>query len=768
MVRSMYREMLPLSEKIKRNYLSLAKQETIHNLRNKNTRETLQALARIYALSGNIGKAQLMSAIYGFHEDTVDLVNELRLDILNQAKSKGMIDNPFQSGTYAELRNYPVYGNLKMFAGYQLALLGDWNGAKSYFNEAIKNGVSPQLNDYLAYYNARAKIIVGDQREAKSGLAQMKRLLKSTYIPIRKRAVLNLLENELIKGRINNALSCLNLLLSLEKDAKLNSSWITSKAYIELGEYYKKIGKIDFACKYFLQALSSNAKNTTRIAVKNLIDSLSEITPKLSSELIDLPMEYFLRLSEQIANEDVEFKRKSLETLKKLITTEGIDERFRLLLIAIATGVSTPQMNEASISELVNQAKSIAEKNRSGLAEEALQLISLNYANFLEKMGDWQKAKVELSKAIQLEGRYTNTLRYKLYQLLKEREPFSSQNKQIQLLRDNLLKGGTDTVQSAEELIPLLIYSSDMKTANWAISKVEEKEPSVSNYWKEFLAGISKAEDRNISTISYNVQKLSYYELCPLGKLGWKNLEPLYTNDSFLFSKELEEEYLLSLFMTDFVIEMEELNTNTASDSIIPAMYAYNLDQTAEIPISRWKVLLMLEQGLHTRMDRRLVWLVLKIAFPTPYKEIVEEASARYKISKALIYALIAKESNFNPKAVSSAQAVGLMQILPSTAKLYETKIPQHLHLRPLTDPEKNIHIGCAYIAEQLRMFGEEYLAIAAYNAGPGNLRNWLRNINSNYPQIVVELLPNFETKQFVKKVLKYRKVYDFILANDF
>jgi len=114
----------------------------------------------------------------------------------------------------------------------------------------------------------------------------------------------------------------------------------------------------------------------------------------------------------------------------------------------------------------------------------------------------------------------------------------------------------------------------------------------------------------------------------------------------------------------------------------------------------------------------------------------IEEASKTFNVEKSLIRAVIKAESNFNPQAKSKSGAVGLMQLLPSTAR--------ELGVRDLYDPRDNILAGTRYLAMLLdRYEGKLELALAAYNWGPGNLGK------------TPERLPR-ETEKYVQRVLKY------------
>ena len=132
---------------------------------------------------------------------------------------------------------------------------------------------------------------------------------------------------------------------------------------------------------------------------------------------------------------------------------------------------------------------------------------------------------------------------------------------------------------------------------------------------------------------------------------------------------------------------------------------------------------------------------------------IVYKSAQKYNMDPALIMSVIEIESKFNPKAVSSAGAIGLMQIMPKTAKAVsrELKIKKY-NKDSLYNPEINIRIGTYYLKKLLQEFGNDIdLTLAAYNAGMGNIRKW---------QEQKKEIPFEETRTFVKRVKSARVKY--------
>ena len=134
----------------------------------------------------------------------------------------------------------------------------------------------------------------------------------------------------------------------------------------------------------------------------------------------------------------------------------------------------------------------------------------------------------------------------------------------------------------------------------------------------------------------------------------------------------------------------------------------------------------------------------------------------------ALVHALIRQESTFNPNVVSSAGARGLMQLMPGTAQLVANKlgIKKHQNAKLISDPQYNIRLGSAYIAEMIERYNGSYvLAVASYNAGPSRVSQWLNIYGDPRAAGVdvldwVELIPISETRNYVQRVMEAMLVY--------
>ncbi len=154
-------------------------------------------------------------------------------------------------------------------------------------------------------------------------------------------------------------------------------------------------------------------------------------------------------------------------------------------------------------------------------------------------------------------------------------------------------------------------------------------------------------------------------------------------------------------------------------------------------------------------------WDDLELRFPVLYRDQVQAAAARTGLPESWIFAVIRQESTFAPGAGSRAGAAGLMQLMPATARGVAQRLGQPLPSRTmLLDPATNITLGSHYLARMVHRFdGHPVLATAAYNAGPGRVRQWLRS-PPEPADLWIATIPFAETRSYVQRVLAYRLIY--------
>ena len=152
-----------------------------------------------------------------------------------------------------------------------------------------------------------------------------------------------------------------------------------------------------------------------------------------------------------------------------------------------------------------------------------------------------------------------------------------------------------------------------------------------------------------------------------------------------------------------------------------------------------------------------------KYIYPYPFKEKVEYYADRYNVDSDLIAGVILAESKFNQEATSNYGAKGIMQIMPETALWIAKQIEDDsFTVEKLYIPDTNIKYGTWYLSELQEEFeGNEILMLAAYNAGRGNVHDWMKKYHWNMDFKDYEKIPFPETREYVKKVLNNKQEYN-------
>ncbi|UCH85974.1 MAG: transglycosylase SLT domain-containing protein [Dehalococcoidia bacterium] len=182
---------------------------------------------------------------------------------------------------------------------------------------------------------------------------------------------------------------------------------------------------------------------------------------------------------------------------------------------------------------------------------------------------------------------------------------------------------------------------------------------------------------------------------------------------------------------------------------------------------------------LSARTATRLLWKVdspleqipralVELAYPLAYPSLVQAAASENDLSPLLLLALIRQESFFDPLAVSSAGALGLTQVMPSTGQGIAAALNlESFSTSDLLQPQVSIRFGAYYLSSQLdSSAGNLLFALAAYNAGPDNARRWTENLPIPDIDLFIELIDFAETRSYVKLVLENYAVYRFLYAD--
>lgn len=283
----------------------------------------------------------------------------------------------------------------------------------------------------------------------------------------------------------------------------------------------------------------------------------------------------------------------------------------------------------------------------------------------------------------------------------------------------------------------------------------EKQQKDIWQYWKAY------SEKQTGNKITVDLEKLaknsSFYGFLAADQLNkpysqllkqtanWKHLIPdIKKMPAFQRATELFAIGKSNLAKREWYWALKKLNKR---DKLIAAAYALEIKQPFMAIVS---------------VSKAKQWNQTDLRFPMEYQALVKNAAAEQAINPAWVYGIMRRESAFDSQIVSSAKAKGLMQILPSTAKLVAKKLGIKTHkTSDLLVPEKNARIGAAYLSQMLDKFDGNYVkATASYNAGPHRIPRWLPDFPINAARWI-ESIPFNETRNYVRAVMSYTTIYD-------
>jgi soluble lytic murein transglycosylase-like protein len=156
---------------------------------------------------------------------------------------------------------------------------------------------------------------------------------------------------------------------------------------------------------------------------------------------------------------------------------------------------------------------------------------------------------------------------------------------------------------------------------------------------------------------------------------------------------------------------------------------------------------------------------VLRIIFPLDFWPLITKYAEAHDLDPYLLAALMAQESTFTPEIRSSANAIGLMQLMPGTGRQY-ARVPgiRNFTTRSLTQPELNVRLGTKYFKELIDRFEGVHYALASYNAGEHRVDRWIAERPPLPADEFTDDIPFPETQTYVKRILgtaeDYRRLY--------
>ncbi len=152
----------------------------------------------------------------------------------------------------------------------------------------------------------------------------------------------------------------------------------------------------------------------------------------------------------------------------------------------------------------------------------------------------------------------------------------------------------------------------------------------------------------------------------------------------------------------------------------------------------------------------------LRKLFPAPYMDTIDKYCKKYSVDKWIVTALIKAESNFNEDAVSHAGAKGIMQVTDETFSFCRENTD--IKNPDIFSPNSNIHAGVWYLSYLIKKYeGNTQNALAAYNAGMGNVDKWLKDTRYSSDGKTLEKIPFSETVRYTEKINRYKIIYSIL-----
>lgn len=286
-----------------------------------------------------------------------------------------------------------------------------------------------------------------------------------------------------------------------------------------------------------------------------------------------------------------------------------------------------------------------------------------------------------------------------------------------------------------------------------------------------------KIEAKNIYKNLSNLKPTGYYTALSLQRLKDKSLAPdvLVNTENLSFIPEYEKAPLPSDWMRNLPANHPAFTAVDLANAGL-TLYAYQESNVAPLDnleltdkIDYWQTCQnftrIMGVGLTTlkvEPPTHLKYHYWTLAYPLAYRSYVEIFSDNVGLDKNITWAIMREESAFKPTTVSSADARGLMQIIPQTGIEITEALQKSFHPDDLNKPEVAIELGTWYLKQRMDEFKNHLpYAIASYNAGPEAVARWQKWGDELPPDLFIELIPYDETRNYVKKVLRSYWVYE-------
>ena len=394
----------------------------------------------------------------------------------------------------------------------------------------------------------------------------------------------------------------------------------------------------------------------------------------------------------------------------------------------------------------------------------------------------WRRKKARFDDALTLINQSASDSLERNQYLAKERLSIARdkiQDKEFktayEILKDHRLKDGSDYAEIEWHLGWLalsFLNQPDAALAHFLRMNAAVSYP-ISKARAAFWIGKTYKKLGQVNQANTWFKTGSQYGTTFYGQLSHKEIDEkkFSINNSFKFSEEKYEEFKKNNPLAKSVIVLKELNRTKYTKDILRHLGDVDQNKTAE-EISMAGVL---------AQDIERYDFAIQIAKNASYKnlnfleisypkiEVPKQIKDQKILDSSVILALIRQESEFDTSATSRVGAKGLMQIMPATGKLLSKVTNIDFSREKLTrDKDYNLALGSYYISDLDDLFGSQYLAFAAYNAGPNRVEKWIKTHGDPRKKQIdaidfIELIPFHETRNYVQRVSENINVYEYL-----
>ena len=394
----------------------------------------------------------------------------------------------------------------------------------------------------------------------------------------------------------------------------------------------------------------------------------------------------------------------------------------------------------------------------------------------------WRRKKARFDDALTLINQSASDSLERNQYLAKERLSIARdkiQDKEFktayEILKDHRLKDGSDYAEIEWHLGWLalsFLNQPDAALAHFLRMNAAVSYP-ISKARAAFWIGKTYKKLGQVNQANTWFKTGSQYGTTFYGQLSHKEIDEkkFSINNSFKFSEEKYEEFKKNNPLAKSVIVLKELNRTKYTKDILRHLGDVDQNKTAEEismagvlaqDIERYDFAIQIAKNASYKNLNFLEISYPKIDVPKQIKD-------QKILDSSVILALIRQESEFDTSATSRVGAKGLMQIMPATGKLLSKVTNIDFSREKLTrDKDYNLALGSYYISDLDDLFGSQYLAFAAYNAGPNRVEKWIKTHGDPRKKQIdaidfIELIPFHETRNYVQRVSENINVYEYL-----